>query len=212
MVKRVVPHKKKVISILVLCIIVLIGKLHFMYSKKFIFMFFFWSWAANVVTTYALGVLLTVVWIGPGLTLYRRFKWYFYIMAFSYIMMIPFAFTYKYGAYCDETIIYPNVMALLPLAYLTLALFVFYLDRNKYFCDWTAHEKVPLSNAEDYTNQDLFEKQMKQFLGTTNIVLVMQIVLFIVGKTAHDNEWVACALNGRKWLFLSPWATIFGIF
>lgn len=75
--KKIVPHKKKVISILCLNIIVLIGKLHFMYSRKLIFMFFFWSWAANVVSTYALGVLLVNVWVAPGLTLFRRYRLYF---------------------------------------------------------------------------------------------------------------------------------------
>jgi len=39
----------------------------------------------------------------------------------------------------------------------------------------------------------------------------MQLVLFIVGKSAHGNEWIACAMNGNKWLFFSIWATLFGI-
>jgi len=40
----------------------------------------------------------------------------------------------------------------------------------------------------------------------------MQVILWIVGKTARNNEWIACALEGKKWLFLNTWATVFGLF
>lgn len=30
--------------------------------------------------------------------------------------------------------------------------------------------------------------------------------------TAHDNEWIACADEGKKWIFFTTWATLFGLF
>jgi len=71
--------------------------------------------------------------------------------------VIPFAYTKSFGAYCDQSVIYPNVMAFLPIAYLTMVIFVVYLKMNDFFIDWKAHENVPLSRFEDYTSKDLFE-------------------------------------------------------
>lgn len=67
-------------------------------------------------------------------------------------MMIPLAFTYKYGAFCDETKVYPNVLAALPIVYLSMTVFMIYNKRNNFFINWKTHEMVPLHNASDYTN------------------------------------------------------------
>jgi len=88
-------------------------------------------------------------------------------MAISYIVILPFAFSDKYGAHCTYDNIYPNVMGFLPLAYIIMVIFAFWLKKNANI-DWQAAEKIPLSNdnAIDYTNKDLFEAQTKTFLNT----------------------------------------------
>jgi len=129
-------------------------------------MFFLWCWIANLTTLFALSLILKSVQVQPDISLYMKYRWFFFSLLAAYLFVLPFSFQKDYGAYCDDTVIYPNVMAFLPMAYLTMVIFVIYLRYNNYFINWLEHEKIPLSNTEDYTSKDLFEQQMNKFLCT----------------------------------------------
>lgn len=127
------PNRKGIIVLMVFMIIILIGLLLFDLGTKYIFAYFLLQISVNYTTMCALYLLLKNVEVSPGLTLSKKFRWFFILMNLCFIIEISLAFIPSVGAFCTTDRPYPRVISNLPILIGSTLVFAVYLKCKDFY-------------------------------------------------------------------------------
>mmetsp|Transcript_36069 Transcript_36069/g.26297 ORF Transcript_36069/g.26297 Transcript_36069/m.26297 type:complete len:212 (+) Transcript_36069:55-690(+) len=151
------PNRRGIIVLLTFKILILMGLMALDFTTQYISAFFLLGVSSCFCTFTTLQLILGNVETESGRSVRRKFRWYTISMVLLYVAVCGGAFSYKFGAFCDHTTVYPLIMQAIPILFTINALFAGYLKYNNYFLTWDEKENYLLHADTKNRLQDLFE-------------------------------------------------------
>lgn len=121
------PNRSGIIALLSFKICILLGLMALDFTTQYITAFFLLGLGSCFCTFASLQLILGNVQTESGRSVRRKYRWYTIIMVMLYITTCGMAFSYKFGAFCDHTTVYPLIMQAIPILFAINALFAIYL-------------------------------------------------------------------------------------